>query len=44
MKRDLTAALKADGIDIETLTDKQVVERVSSWLMRRSRYLEQRLH
>jgi len=40
MKRDLSAALKADGIDIEKLTDKQVVERVSSWLMKRSRSLE----
>jgi beta-lactamase regulating signal transducer with metallopeptidase domain/transglutaminase-like putative cysteine protease len=40
MREDLLAALKADGIDVETLTDKQVVERVSSWLLRRSRSLD----
>ncbi|GEM_PF-2560461 len=40
MKRDLLAALKADGIDVETLTDKQVVEQVSRWLMKRSRSLD----
>ncbi len=40
MRRDLLAALKADGIDVETLTDKQVVERVSRWLLDRSRYLD----
>ena len=40
MRRDLLAALKADGIDIETLSDRQVVEQVSSWLMKRSRSLD----
>jgi len=40
MQRDLLAALKADGIDVETLSDKQVVEQVSSWLMKRSRSLD----
>ncbi len=40
MRRDLLAALKADGIDVETLSDKQVVEQVSSWLMKRSRSLD----
>jgi hypothetical protein len=40
MKRDLLAELRADGIIIDKLTDKQVVEQVSSWLMKKSRYLE----
>jgi beta-lactamase regulating signal transducer with metallopeptidase domain len=40
MRRDLSAALKADGIDVDTLTDKQVVERVSAWLLKRSRSLD----
>ena len=40
MRRDLLAALKADGIDVEKLTDKQVVEQVSQWLMKRSRSLD----
>ncbi len=39
MRRDLSAALRADGIDIDALTDKQVVEQVSRWLLKRSRYL-----
>jgi len=39
MKHDLLAELQADGILIDKLTDKQVVERVSSWLMERSRSL-----
>jgi hypothetical protein len=39
MKRDLLAELKADGIIIDELTDKQVVMQVSSWLMKKSRYL-----
>lgn len=37
MRKDLLAELKADGIVIEKLTDKEVVEQVSSWLMRRSK-------
>ena len=40
MRRDLLAALKADGIDVDTLSDKQVVEQVSRWLLKRSRYLD----
>ena len=40
MRRDLLAELKADGIVIDRLTDKQVVERVSSWLMKQSRSLD----
>ena len=40
MKQDLLAELKTDGIIIEKLTDKQVVEKVSSWLMKKSRYLD----
>ncbi|UCG58151.1 MAG: transglutaminase domain-containing protein [Phycisphaerales bacterium] len=39
MRRELLAELKAEGIIIETLTDKEVVEKVSSWLQRRSRSL-----
>lgn len=39
MKQDLLAELKADGIMVDKLTDKQVVEQVSSWLMKKSRYL-----
>lgn len=41
MRKDLLAQLKADGIVIDELTDKQVVERVSSWLIGRSRNLNQ---
>jgi len=33
MKQDLLAELQADGIVIDNLTDKQVVEQVSSWLL-----------
>ena len=40
MKQDLLAELKTDGIIIGKLTDKQVVEKVSSWLMKKSRYLD----
>lgn len=40
MKRDLLAELKADGIVVDELTDKQVVRQVSSWLMKKSRYLD----
>ncbi|MHC4555860.1 MAG: transglutaminase domain-containing protein [Planctomycetota bacterium] len=40
MKRDLLAELKADGIVVDELTDKQVVKQVSSWLMKKSRYLD----
>jgi hypothetical protein len=39
MKRDLRAELKADGIVVDELTDKKVVMQVSSWLMKKSRYL-----
>jgi hypothetical protein len=39
MKQDLLAELKADGIIVDELTDKKVVEQVSSWLMKKSRYL-----
>lgn len=39
MRDDLLSELKADGIIVEKLTDKQVVEQVSSWLMKKSRYL-----
>jgi len=40
MRRDLLAELNADGIDVVALTDKEVVERVSRWLMNRSRSLD----
>jgi len=40
MKQDLLAELKADGIMVDELTDKQVVRQVSSWLMKKSRYLD----
>ena len=38
MRTDLLAALRADGIDPERLTDRQLVTQVSGWLMRRSSY------
>jgi transglutaminase-like putative cysteine protease len=37
MQSDLLAALRADGIDPDRLTDRQVVERVSRWALRRAR-------
>ncbi len=40
MKQDLLDELKADGITIDKLTDKQVVKKVSSWLMGKSRSLD----
>ena len=40
MRKDLLAELTADGIVVDELTDKQVVERVSSWLISRSRNLD----
>jgi len=39
MRTDLLRELAQDGIDPDTLTDKQVVEQVSRWLLRRSRCL-----
>jgi hypothetical protein len=33
MQKDLLAALKGDGIDVDELSDREVVERVSKWLM-----------
>jgi transglutaminase-like putative cysteine protease len=36
MRTDLLAELRSDGIDPEQLTDKQLVELVSRWAMRRS--------
>ncbi len=38
MRKDLIAALKKDGIDIDKLTDKEVVQRVVPWLLARSKY------
>ncbi len=37
MRQDLLAELQADGILIDKLSDKQVVEQVSSWLMKKSK-------
>ncbi len=39
MREHLLAELKADGIIVSKLTDKQVVKQASSWLMKKSRYL-----
>jgi hypothetical protein len=38
MRRDLIHSLKADGIDVEALDDKAVVEKVSAWLLKRNKY------
>jgi hypothetical protein len=38
MRKDLLRELAKDGIDPDRLTDKEVVERVSSWLFQRCRY------
>ncbi len=40
MREDLLEELKADEIIIDNLTDKQVVEKVASWLMKKSRSLD----
>jgi len=40
MRQALLAELRADGIIVDELTDKQIVERVSSWLISRSRSLD----
>ncbi len=40
MRLQLLEELKADGIIIDKLTDKQVVEQISSWLMKKSRSLD----
>jgi transglutaminase-like putative cysteine protease len=40
MKQGLLAELKADGIIVDKLTDKQVVTQVSSWLRRKSKSLD----
>ena len=39
MRRDLVAALKADGIDPDRLDDKELVTRASAWLMANSKYV-----
>jgi hypothetical protein len=38
MRKDLLAALARDGIDPDRLTDKEVVEQVSRWLLARSQF------
>jgi hypothetical protein len=40
MRADLLAALRADGIDPEKLTDREVVTQVSRWLKKRSRFTD----
>lgn len=40
MKKDLLAEFQAEGILIDKFTDKQVIKRVSSWLMKKSRSLD----
>jgi hypothetical protein len=40
MRSDLVAALRQDGIDPDSLTDRQVVTQVSRWLKRRSRFTD----
>src|ERR1043165_5514309 len=40
MRSDLLAALSADGIDPERLTDREVVTQVSGWLKKRSRFTD----
>ena len=39
MRRDLIAALKADGIDPDRLDDKELVTRASAWLLANSKYV-----
>ena len=38
MRNDLLGELAKDGIDPDKLTDKEVVEQVSRWLFKRSKY------
>lgn len=40
MRRDLLAELRQDGIDPDKLTDRQLVEQVSRWAMRRAHYTD----
>lgn len=40
MRKDLPVSLKRDGIDVERLDDKTVVERVSRWLLNRNKYID----
>ena len=37
---ELTAALAADGIDVDALDDRALVERASAWLMRHADYVD----
>lgn len=38
LRKRLTADLEADGIDLEKLSDREAVEKVSDWLMHRAEY------
>jgi len=39
MREDLLHELTADGIIIDKLTDKQVIQQVSSWVLKKSNYI-----
>jgi hypothetical protein len=41
MRQDVRTDLKSAGIDVERLTDKEVVEQVSGWAFKRGRSLDQ---
>jgi len=38
MKEDLLAALQAENLNVLTMTDKQAVENVATWLLKRGKY------
>ena len=40
MRKELIAALKADGIDVKKLSDKELVERASEWLCDLAKYVD----
>ena len=40
MRRELVAALEADGIDPDRLDDRELVTRASAWLMANSKYMD----
>jgi RNA polymerase sigma factor (sigma-70 family) len=39
MQRDLVAALRADGIDLDRLDDKELVTRAAAWLLAKSKFV-----
>jgi len=38
LRKRITTDLRADGVEVEKLTDREAVERVSDWLMRRAEF------